>query len=255
MMKLNLPGMRRINDRLWRYAYRFAGLRWHLSSGVFVEVANPIEWIIYNDIFADGDYDVPLTELLERKTDRPLTVADLGANVGFFSLRLAHLAAVRSFANQVNVEGIEGCRALCDVARQRWSACRFSEGRVAFCVTHGLIGKKSGTDEIFHQPLHGMNSTFRKNGRGELVSYVDLSAHFANVERIDLLKCDIEGSEQRFFETYPDVLTKTHAVVVEFHPEFCDPAICIGLLKDAGFTKHRVLSKDRQFSLEYLWKA
>jgi len=80
MMKLNLPGMRRINDRLWRYAYRFAGLRWHLSSGVFVEVANPIEWIIYNDIFADGDYDVPLTELLERKTDRPLTVADLGAS-------------------------------------------------------------------------------------------------------------------------------------------------------------------------------
>jgi hypothetical protein len=118
-----------------------------------------------------------------------------------------------------------------------------------------LIGKKAGTDEIFHQPLHGMNSMFRKNGQGEVVSYVDLSAHFASVECIDLLKCDIEGSEQRFFETYPDVLTKTRAVVVEFHPEFCDPAVCIGLLKGAGFTEHRLLSKDQEFSLEYFLKA
>ena len=84
---------------------------------------------------------------------------------------------------------------------------------------------------------------------------MDLSAHFADVESIDLLKCDIEGCEQLFFESYPDLLRKTRAVVVEFHPEFCDPAICIRLIRDAGLTKHRVLKKDSRFSLEYFCRA
>jgi FkbM family methyltransferase len=237
-----------------KYAYRGARLRWHLRTGVFIELANPIEWILYNEIFADGEYDVPLTKLFERKTDRPLMVADLGANVGFFSLRLAHLAAAHSFKNQVRVEGIEGSRSLCDVARQRWSACRFETCKVGFNVTHGLVGKRSGTAELFHHYHHGANSMFLKHKHGDVVSYLDLSAHFARVECIDLLKCDIEGAEQLFFETYPDVLRKTHAVVVEFHPMFCDPAICINLLQDAGFTEHRVLGKERGCSVEYFGK-
>jgi FkbM family methyltransferase len=226
-----------------------------LGTGVSIEIANFIEWIIYNDIFVDGEYDLPLEKLLEGNVNRTLTVADLGTNVGFFSLRLAHLAATRSVGNKINIRGIEAIGALCTIARQRWAACHFARGDVKFSVTHGLVGKRSGTDEIFHQNHHGMNSIFLKNKHAEEVSYVDLSAHFADVESIDLLKCDIEGAEQLFFETYPDLLRKTRAVVVEFHPDFCDPAICIGLLEDAGFKEHRVLKKDSKLSLEYFCRA
>jgi hypothetical protein len=83
---------------------------------------------------------------------------------------------------------------------------------------------------------------------------LDLSAHFAGVGCIDLLKCDIEGAEQLFLETYPDLLQKTHAVVVELHSEHCDTARCRSLLNDAGFTGHRVIEKEPTESLEYFWK-
>ena len=236
------------------YAYRRARLQWHLSTGVYIEVANHIEWRIYTDVFADGDYDLPLLELLEGRAGRPLTVADIGANVGFFALRLAHLAGIHSTAEPVNVEGFEASRPLCAVARQRWSACRLEKCNVRFNVIHGLVGKRSGSAEFFHQYHHGASSIFRSSEHGELVSFVDLAAHFAGVERIDLLKCDIEGAEQLFLESYPDLLQKTHAVVVELHAELCDPARCRSLLKDAGFTGHRVIEKEPSESLEYFWK-
>jgi hypothetical protein len=89
-------------------------------------------------------------KLLERAVDRPLAVADLGANVGFFALRVAHLAGVHSIAQPINVEGFEASRALCALARQRWSACRLEKCKVRFNVAHGLVGKRSGSAEFFH---------------------------------------------------------------------------------------------------------
>jgi len=134
-MKLKVPGLARVSSWITKYAYRRAQLNWHLSTGVFVEVANHIEWRIYTDIFADGDYDLPLLRLFEKPVDRPLIVADLGTNVGFFALRLAHLAAVHSVTNQINIEGFDASSSLCMEARNRWSACRFRNRKVGLNVT------------------------------------------------------------------------------------------------------------------------
>jgi len=251
---LRARALRKMSHWIANHAYRLARLRWHLSTGVYIEVANQIEWQIYTDIFADGDYDRPLLELFERDASRPLTVGDLGANVGFFALRLAHLAGVHAAARPIHIEAFEASAGLCARAKQRWSECRLEDNNLQFNVTHGLIGRKSGAAEFFEQHDHGRNSLFRKSRRRELVSYVDLSAHFANVECIDLVKCDIEGSEQMFFESYPDLLAKTHAVVVELHHGLCDTERCTSLLKDAGFAGHRVIEKGPFDSLEYFWK-
>jgi hypothetical protein len=57
-----------------------------------VKVASKGEWWVYNDIFVDGEYDMPIhTALEDRSPVRPFIVLDLGANVGYFALRVLDL--------------------------------------------------------------------------------------------------------------------------------------------------------------------
>ena len=49
-----------------------------------------------------------------------------------------------------------------------------------------------------------MNSTLSAAGKPTAVPYIDIDAMMQGVEQIDLLKCDIEGSELQFVENYPE---------------------------------------------------
>jgi hypothetical protein len=65
---------------------------WTVKSGLKIQVASKSDWVIYNDIFVDGEYDFTIKEALGLAVmDRNLTVLDLGANVGFFTLRFLDL--------------------------------------------------------------------------------------------------------------------------------------------------------------------
>ena len=58
---------------------------------------------------------------------------------------------------------------------------------------------------------------------------------------INLLKCDIEGSEELFFDSYPQLLRRVDLIVVEFHPHLNDVSRCRRLLSGAGLDHHRSL--------------
>jgi hypothetical protein len=66
------------------------------------------------------------------------------------------------------------------------------------------------------------------------VSYVDLEALFDHSRAIDLLKIDIEGSEETFLTTYPDLLRRTVSVVIEIHLQHCEASTCLSALHQAG---------------------
>src|SRR4051812_29275876 len=61
---------------------------WQLRSGIVIRVLNYNDWMIYNDIFVDGEYD-PAIEQLLAGSPGGARVLDLGGNVGFFTLRVA----------------------------------------------------------------------------------------------------------------------------------------------------------------------
>ncbi len=111
----------------------------------------------------------------------------------------------------------------------------------------------------------GMNSlsTFsRVTGKellGKPVAYVDLEKIFENVETIDLLKCDIEGSEADLINNYGDLFKKVKVAVFEFHHELCDVAgleerlASSGLFRktivqDLGSTSVRLFTRHRPVS-------
>src|SRR3984885_479215 len=90
-----------IRERYWRVKsrilyeslYSLLNLEHTLDSGLTVKVASKGEWWIYNDIFVNGEYDVPIQAALDTSSARPFVVLDLGANVGYFAFRVIDLIA------------------------------------------------------------------------------------------------------------------------------------------------------------------
>jgi len=80
-----------------------------------------------------------------------------------------------------------------------------------------------------------------------------------NIDQVDLLKMDIEGSEFSLFEE-PDWLTRINAICMEVHQEFGDPKQITDVLNNFGFTfkvadENLNLTEDPQsVNYIYAWK-
>lgn len=234
-------------------AFKIIQLESKLSSGIQISIKNRMEWIIYNDIFVEGDYDAAILDILET-SDSSINVLDLGANVGFFDLRLVHLAYIKNSAKRFTVKAVDGSEALCDEFRQRIYLSKVNS-EFQIDILHGLIGAKSGKGLLYQFNQHGLNSTSRPHGNPVETSYINLTEVCNSFQEIHLLKCDIEGSELSFIQTYPDLLQKTRALVVEFHPEFCNPEHCIQHIKEIGFNESGPRKDYGNCFIQYFRKA
>lgn len=217
-----------------------------LGSGMTISLANQAEWILYNDIFVDGEYDFAINRALESaRSDQPATFLDLGANVGFFGLRvLDQMEPLLTDGADFQIIMVEGSPAVYKRLQKRLTTVPFLAER---CISvPGLVGEKSGYGRLLECGFHANNSLFAENMLGEykcvIVPYVDLEVLCAAWQYISLLKCDIEGAEELFLENYPEFLDKVQYAVFEFHFDLCDVSHCFALLDAAGFSHRRQLS-------------
>ena len=78
--------------QLRQWCWKELKLSWKLRTGLTINIENMADWVIYNDIFVDGECDLPIKQILASPPyDRPMTFLDLGASVGFFASRVADL--------------------------------------------------------------------------------------------------------------------------------------------------------------------
>ena len=123
-------------------------------------------------------------------------------------------------------------------------------------LVHGAVGQRSGT-AVIRDDRHAstiIGASGEGGAAGAQVPYVDLSPLFAEVTSIDLLKCDIEGSEQLFIEQYPDLLQKVRVAVFEFHRDRCDVERCQALLRDYGFSNEAMLRRGEADFTLVVWR-
>jgi FkbM family methyltransferase len=240
-------------------AWHRLALSCRLCSGVKIEVANRAEWTIYNDIFVEQEYDKAIRHLLSRlpgcsgghPPERPLQVLDLGANVGLFSLRLLHLLHLQraeasrhevNAAHAVNAFLVEGNPRTYRVLRRRMKGQpkHLTQGS-QFRMVHGLVGERHGTaliqDSAFHVMNRVMNVQSGGGAGGVSIPFIDLESpmHLGRFGPIDLLKCDIEGSELALVQNYPDLLKRVRCAVFEFHSA-CAVRQCVALLEQCGLS-------------------
>jgi FkbM family methyltransferase len=228
--------------RQWRDASRHLvawqgrRLSYTLPSGITIDVSSASDWAVYNEVFVEGEYDVPIRRVVENAADNPLIV-DLGANVGYFSLRFADLWRTHRGADApFRMISVEGCpRTFAQLrGRLRQLALDGQWVRPSF----GLAGARTGEATISTSIATGLNSIHghRSLSRAR-VPFIDLETIVPAEDRIALLKCDIEGAECTLLENYPGLFARVDAAVFEFHPQWCSVSRCRELLAASGLTR------------------
>lgn len=248
-----LPASLRLRVRALQF--QWLDLRWTLPSRVSVRIANYPEWVVYNEIFASGEYDAAISRALDSAPDATsLHIVDLGANVGFFTLRVVDwLRQRRTERTGFKITAVEGDRRLIEEFCSRVMVENALSEYVR--LVHGLIGERAGTAMLYGPDAHTENSLFRWTARSKVqADYVDLSSLFASEPQIDLLKCDIEGAELLFIQNYPDLLRKVRVAVLELHDDLCDTQQCRRLLNEYGFIHQAVFRENPPTSIYCVWR-
>jgi FkbM family methyltransferase len=236
--------VRKIKNYFRNKAWLLLKAKWKLRSGIMVSVENDSDWFVFNEIFTNKEYDRAFDLFLPLVSARP-TIFDLGANVGYFTLRVADELALAGISDY-QIISVEASPENFAVLQKRVGQ-EFA-GQVK--IVSGLVGHKTGSQQVVNSQQHYGHSAA---GQTALVSatevdYVDVEGLLdGETKIIDLLKCDIEGSEEIFLAAYPELLLKVSHAVFEFHDGACNVDHCRRLLKDAGLTLKGVIKEDPSF--------
>jgi FkbM family methyltransferase len=250
---------RQIRDRYWRTKshllyqsfYEWMKLENTLRTGIILRVASRGEWWVYNDIFVNGEYDAPILQALEKCSPLgPLTVLDLGANVGFFTLRVVDLVRQTRPECRIDVTMVEASPKVFAELETRMRTQALPE--VNLRMVQGLVGMRTGSASLEESAIHVKNTIMTSGSRhGHTIPFIDLNVLMEQVGEIDLLKCDIEGAELLFVENYEGLLGKARSAVFELHHEMCDTERCRRILVTSGF-RETVLRRTPTFSVSLL---
>jgi FkbM family methyltransferase len=250
---------RQVRERYWRIKsrllyqslYKLLELECTLRSGITLQVASKGEWWIYNDIFVNGEYDIPILQVLKKRPSlQPLTVLDLGANVGYFTLRVVDLSRQTGSTCHLDVTMVEGSPKVFEALEKQIRSQNLPE--IRFRMVQGLVGMRTGSAPMRESPVHVKNTIMGDENRdGRNIEFIDLGLLMESVKEIDLLKCDIEGAELLFLETYGNLLAKVRNAVFELHHEICDTKKCRDILLRSGF-RETVLRATPAFSVSFM---
>lgn len=238
-------------DPVRRTVWRSLQLKNILRSGITVRVIDHSDWVVYNEVIVNGEYDSVIHDVLNNSpAHEPLHVLDLGANVGYFSFHFADLfIQQRGSPDGLSLTLAEGSPTVSSELQRRVSQEPLLANRTQ--VIHGLVGKRNGGDYVGESYIHyGQGASSERTFGSKWVPYVDLCEALKSVNRIALLKCDIEGSEFDLIENYPSLLHKVSIAVFEIHYYGRDVDLCRQRLESYGFQKGTVLRAAPLFSIE-----
>lgn len=254
--KVRLSLQNRLQYAIEVSCYNYLGLEWNIRSKLPVKIRSSAEWAIYNDIFVDREYDAAIEQALKSSTNlQAFEILDLGANVGFFILRCASLISDYNLSqSDFKVVAVEGSLKNFNELDARLKDADFRSGfpTVDTNLIHGLVGNLDGEGFIEEFDFHVMNAvTLNPSKKGRKVPYINLNKIYGDVKSIDLLKCDIEGSELTFINNYQNLLSKTNVAVFEMHHNQCDTDKCVEILHSCGLELCQTLKQGSDFSLQY----
>jgi FkbM family methyltransferase len=165
---------------------------------------------VVRDVFESEDYG------FVRKMGLPAnaTIVDLGANIGLASLYFASLFP------QSNILAVEPDGANCDLL-ERNCAPLIASGRLQ--LVRGFVGGVDGSAAI---DRNDQSWGFKKGGAAEAgqeaIPCFTIRTLLTQrpMEKIDLLKCDIEGSELELFSDCSSWIHLVENLIIEVHPPY-----------------------------------
>lgn len=184
--------------------------------GRFYMLLNPTEHI-QQQLFWYGYYEKELGDLL-RKIVKPNDVfVDIGANIGYFSLLVAHNSS------SAKVVAFEPAADLYQKMKDNIALNKIEN----IMTVNAAVGKVNEEKELFISASDnlGMSSFVQPenySGKKERVNVVTLDDWFksSGLSKIDIIKLDIEGSEFAAIKGMTQILKEQKPIlIVELNPE------------------------------------
>lgn len=164
-------------------------------------------------MMAAGSYEPDVTRVLRRLLKPTSCFVDVGANVGYYTMIAAGIATdgiviavepsvrnVRAILAGAEVNGFSNIVVRNVAATAEWRLMAFGS-----TGSNGIVGQLDGDGESV-----------------DIVQGVPLDASLAGLERLDLIKIDIEGAEMIALQGAERTLATFHPTIVS---EFAPPAI------------------------------
>lgn len=168
------------------------------------------------DVFVSAHY----WRLFEFLKTEPKLVVDLGAHCGHFSV-LCHLLLLEKFGRDIaSYLLVEPVRMLLARAQENLKAAGLAHQASLHCA---LVGRRTGAGLLNCDSKNLLSTTVGSNAdlgtanKEETIAYIDLGQVIPADSLIDVLKIDIEGSEQAFLQEYPGLLARTRVLLIELH--------------------------------------
>lgn len=238
----------RMRQGLSRWLWRSRGLSWQLPSGLHARVESQSDWVVYNEVFVDRAYDEAIDQALASvPADRPFVVVDLGAHVGYFSLRVADRIRLAS-STRATIAMVEGHPDTFETLASRWRQQPL-DVRTQVRLVRGLAGARAGVARVTGDAFTAAAHVAADGEAGVPATYVDLDTVAPGTGPIDLLKCDVEGAEAQVIAEYPALLARVRHAAIEFHPRRVDVDTLLDLLAATGLRQTRIVTTTADGSL------
>lgn len=180
------------------------------------------------EVFLEDTYRLPF------ELDSVRTVVDLGSNIGLWTLWASKNYPI---AKVIAVEP--------DGENAAFVRRNFETNHLPCEVIEAAIGASAGkvTFQKQRESNLGRVAAVESAGGGQSVEVAQISmgdvlARLSADATIDLVKMDVEGAEQAVLTTNTSWLARVRALVIEWHPDRCDPAPLVKALEAAGFEHH-----------------
>jgi FkbM family methyltransferase len=161
---------------------------------------------IYREVILEQEYK----QSLAFKVSPSPNILDLGGHVGYGAFWLANnFPNAKIFSVEPNVDSIK-------IYEQNCSG-------IDYKMLNGFVGAKDGLGSFHH--VWPAPYSWKKVEGGEIPTYCmgSILNHF-ELKSIDILKCDIEGSEKDVFENCASWIKKVKNVIVEVHQKWIPEA-------------------------------
>ncbi|UFN50172.1 FkbM family methyltransferase [Roseomonas sp. OT10] len=186
-------------------------------------------------LMLDGYWEMWVTEAMVRFVRGGMTVVDVGANLGYFTLLLSELVGA-----QGRVHAVEPNPRLAGLLRQSLAVNGFTERAVLHTRPLGAV---SGQPVTLHVPEGLPQNGYVVPGGGKGAVSTATVDEIVGDGPVDFIKIDVEGAEQDVWRGMRGVLARRQplAIFLEFNRHrYADPGGFLASIEEHGFSMGQI---------------
>ena len=201
-----------------------------IKGGYRIKIDSNSTLQLFTDIFVNHQYAV-VFDLL----NSPNLIIDLGANRGLFFIYACYELEHRKLCSNFTIICVEPEKHNYGALLETIVSNKLT--KFAKPVFGAVSGRRDGFQPFFSMSKYHVSGKITQSKRltTTQVPIINLSQYIDSDFIIDLMKVDIEGSEEAFLREYQDILQRTKILIVEFHHDDIDYDAALESLSSSGF--------------------